>query len=66
MEEFASLAAKQGARVIAAEEAGFDGGAMEAEAWAYLAVRSLKGLPLTYPGTTGVNEPVTGGVLVRA
>ncbi|WP_454700925.1 anhydro-N-acetylmuramic acid kinase [Agrobacterium burrii] len=66
MEEFASLAAKQGAKVIAAEEAGFDGGAMEAEAWAYLAVRSLKGLPLTYPGTTGVKEPVTGGVLVRS
>ncbi|MRG65123.1 anhydro-N-acetylmuramic acid kinase, partial [Rhizobium pusense] len=65
MAEFADLAAKVGARVIAAEEAGFDGGAMEAEAWAYLAVRSLKGLPLTYPGTTGVKEPVTGGVLVR-
>ena len=65
MEEFAGLAAKVGARVIAAEEVGFDGGAMEAEAWAYLAVRSLKGLPLTYPGTTGVKEPVTGGVLVR-
>ncbi len=66
MEEFAGLAAKVGARVIAAEEAGFDGGAMEAEAWAYLAVRSLKGLPLTYPGTTGVTQPVTGGVLVRS
>lgn len=66
MAEFAGLAAKVGARVIAAEEAGLDGGAMEAEAWAYLAVRSLKGLPLTYPGTTGVSEPVTGGVLVRA
>ncbi|NTF32263.1 anhydro-N-acetylmuramic acid kinase [Rhizobium skierniewicense] len=65
MREFAEQAAKQGAKVIAAEQAGFDGGAMEAEAWAYLAVRSLRGLPLTYPGTTGVTQPVTGGVLAR-
>ncbi|MDP4824203.1 MAG: anhydro-N-acetylmuramic acid kinase, partial [Aestuariivirgaceae bacterium] len=54
------------ARVIAAEEAGFDGDAMEAEAWGYLAVRSLKGLPLSFPGTTKVEEPVTGGVLHQA
>jgi anhydro-N-acetylmuramic acid kinase len=46
-----------------AEDFGFDGDAMEAEAWAYLAVRSLKGLPLTFPGTTKVGEPTTGGVL---
>ena len=52
-----------GATVIAAEDAGLDGDAMEAEAWAYLAVRSLKGLPLTFPATTGVAAPVTGGVL---
>lgn len=65
MAEFSTMAAEQGARVIAAETAGFDGGSMEAEAWAYLAVRSLEGLPLTYPGTTGVNAPVTGGVLGR-
>lgn len=52
------------AMVIAAEEAGFDGDSMEAEAWAYLAVRSLKGLPLTFPATTGCREPVSGGVLV--
>lgn len=49
--------------VIAAEAAGFDGDAMEAEAWAYLAVRSLKRLPLTFPSTTGCSAPVTGGVL---
>jgi anhydro-N-acetylmuramic acid kinase len=52
--------------VLTAEEAGFDGDAMEAEAWAYLAVRSLEGLPLTFPGTTGVGAPVSGGVLARA
>ncbi len=42
------------------------GDAVEAEAWAYLAVRSLKGLPITFPGTTGVAAPLTGGVLARA
>ena len=46
-----------------AEEAGLDGDAMEAEAWAYLAVRSLRQLPITYPGTTGAPRPITGGVL---
>jgi anhydro-N-acetylmuramic acid kinase len=51
--------------VQAAEHLGLDGDAVEAEAWAFLAVRSLRGLPLTYPGTTGVREPVTGGVLAK-
>jgi anhydro-N-acetylmuramic acid kinase len=52
-------------RVEPAEAFGFNGDAMEAEAWAYLAVRSLKGLPLSFPGTTGVPVPTAGGVLVR-
>ena len=63
MADLAALAETGGARVVTAEDAGLDGDAMEAEAWAYLAVRSLKGLPLTFPGTTGVREPVTGGIL---
>ncbi|MNU08118.1 anhydro-N-acetylmuramic acid kinase [compost metagenome] len=47
--------------MLAAEAIGFNGDSMEAEAWAYLAVRAQRGLPLTYPGTTGVRQPVTGG-----
>jgi anhydro-N-acetylmuramic acid kinase len=54
-----------GAEVILAEDAGLRGDFIEAEAWAYLAVRSLKGLPLTFPTTTGCKAPTTGGVLVR-
>jgi anhydro-N-acetylmuramic acid kinase len=46
-----------------AEEAGFNGDSMEAEAWAYLAVRSQKNLPISFPMTTGVSKPMTGGVL---
>lgn len=54
------------AQVMSADQAGFDADMMEAEAWAYLAVRSLKGLPLTFPSTTGCREPVTGGVLAKS
>jgi len=56
-------AERMGARVIVAEEVELDGDATEAEAWAYLAVRSARKLPLTFPTTTGCSEPVTGGVM---
>jgi anhydro-N-acetylmuramic acid kinase len=45
------------------EAVGWNGDALEAQAFAYLAVRSIKGLPLSYPGTTGVPAPQTGGRL---
>jgi anhydro-N-acetylmuramic acid kinase len=60
------IAAEVESAVVPAEAAGFDGDAVEAEAWAYLAVRSLRGLPITFPGTTGVAAPTCGGVLARA
>ncbi len=63
MRDLASLAEAAGGRVLAAEALGLNGDSMEAEAWAYLAVRSLRGLPLSYPGTTGVSRPVSGGRL---
>jgi len=52
--------------VIAAEDIGMNGDSMEAEAWAYLAVRCLGGLPITFPGTTGVPRPLRGGVIAHA
>ncbi|MEO1745651.1 MAG: anhydro-N-acetylmuramic acid kinase [Pseudomonadota bacterium] len=51
------------AEVSTADEAGFDTDMMEAQCWAYLAVRSLRGLPLTFPTTTGCEEACTGGIL---
>jgi len=60
------LAAHVDAPVVPVEALGFDGDAVEAEAWAYLAVRSLDRRPITYPGTTGVRVPLSGGVLARA
>jgi anhydro-N-acetylmuramic acid kinase len=59
----AMLKARTNAPVIAAEDAGWNGDALEAEAFAYLAMRSVKGLPLSLPTTTGVPQPMTGGKL---
>jgi anhydro-N-acetylmuramic acid kinase len=58
-------AAKTGAKVILAEDAALRGDFVEAEAWAYLAVRSLKSLPLTFPTTTGCRKAASGGILAR-
>jgi anhydro-N-acetylmuramic acid kinase len=44
---------------------GWNGDAIEAEGFAYMAVRSLKGLPISFPGTTGVKAAMVGGVLHR-
>ncbi len=49
-------------QVLVAEQVGWAGDAIEAQAFAYLAVRALRGLPLSWPTTTGVREPITGGV----
>ncbi|MCB1522055.1 MAG: anhydro-N-acetylmuramic acid kinase [Hyphomicrobiaceae bacterium] len=61
----AGLAERVENAVVPAEALGLNGDSIEAEAWAYLAVRSLVGLAITYPGTTGVSEPMRGGVLAR-
>jgi anhydro-N-acetylmuramic acid kinase len=53
------------AAVTRGSDLGWSGDAIEAQAFAYMAVRSLKGLPLTFPGTTGVPAPLSGGVLAK-
>lgn len=52
-------------RAIPSEEAGWRGDAIEAEAFAFLAARTLRGLPISFPQTTGVAAPLTGGRIVR-
>jgi anhydro-N-acetylmuramic acid kinase len=59
------LKARVNAPVLSAEEAGWNGDGLEAEGFAYLAMRSKKGLPLSLPTTTGVQQPMTGGKLHR-
>lgn len=53
------------ARVEVADALGWAGDAIEAQAFAFLAARSLRGFPLSYPHTTGVVRPMTGGVVAR-
>jgi anhydro-N-acetylmuramic acid kinase len=53
-------------KVATIEAAGWNGDATEAEGFAYLAVRSMLGLPLSLPSTTGVSAPITGGIYHRA
>ncbi len=45
------------------ESVGWQGDVLEAQAFGFLAVRSLYGLPVSLPATTGVNRPLTGGHL---
>ena len=47
------------------DDFGIDGDFVESQAFAYLAVRSFLGLPISYPETTGCKEPCTGGVIVE-
>jgi anhydro-N-acetylmuramic acid kinase len=61
----AMIAKYCGLDVILADQLSWDGDAIEAQGFAYLAYRCLHGLPITYPGTTGVSEPMSGGVLVK-
>lgn len=47
--------------VESVEAVGWNGDHLEAEAFAFLAIRAVRGLPLSLPGTTGVRVPVSGG-----
>ena len=51
--------------VLTTEDVGWDGDAMEAEGFAYMAVRSVLDLPISFPSTTGCPSPMTGGELCK-
>ncbi|CAM5771709.1 anhydro-N-acetylmuramic acid kinase [Bosea minatitlanensis] len=59
------LARRLGVPVEPVEAVGWDGDALEAQIFAYFAIRSVRGLPLSLPATTGVPRPLTGGRLHR-
>ncbi|HWF01199.1 MAG TPA: anhydro-N-acetylmuramic acid kinase [Caulobacteraceae bacterium] len=61
----AAIAERAPMRVRTAEEVGWRGDSIEAEAFAYLAARTARGLPISFPGTTGVPRPMTGGRIRR-
>jgi anhydro-N-acetylmuramic acid kinase len=59
----AMIEARTGVPTAPVEAVGWNGDALEAEAFAWLAVRHLAGLPLSWPETTGVSAPCPGGRL---
>jgi anhydro-N-acetylmuramic acid kinase len=61
----AMLKARAGVEAVPAEVVGWHGDAIEAECFAFLAVRVLRGLPISFPTTTGAPQPMTGGRLAR-
>jgi len=61
----ASIAQRIGAPLDSAEDYGWRGDAVEAEGFAYLAARTARGLPISFPGTTGCPAPMTGGRIVE-
>lgn len=62
----AMLADRTGLVVEPGDSIGWNGDGIEAEGFAYMAVRTLRGLPISFPGTTGVAQPIGGGVIHRA
>jgi anhydro-N-acetylmuramic acid kinase len=61
----AALRARLPAPVDPVEAVGWDGDALEAQCFGFLAVRSLAGLPISFPGTTGAHAPLSGGSVVE-
>jgi anhydro-N-acetylmuramic acid kinase len=61
----AMLAERSGLQTTTAAELGWAGDFIEAEAFAFLAARSIAGLPLSFPTTTGVPRPMPGGIVAR-
>ncbi|MDQ0837499.1 anhydro-N-acetylmuramic acid kinase [Sphingomonas faeni] len=61
----AMIAERTGLVVEPTDVLGWNGDALEAEGFAYMAVRTLKGLAISFPGTTGVPVAMVGGVVDR-
>jgi anhydro-N-acetylmuramic acid kinase len=59
----AALRVRLAVPVEPVESVGWDGDALEAQCFGHLAVRVKRGLPLSFPGTTGVPQPMVGGHL---
>ncbi|RFB78354.1 anhydro-N-acetylmuramic acid kinase [Methylovirgula sp. 4M-Z18] len=57
----AMLEQRAGVSAVSADTLGWRGDAVEAECFAFLAVRALRGIPISFPATTGVSQPMAGG-----
>jgi anhydro-N-acetylmuramic acid kinase len=61
-----ALAKRLSVSVEPIEAIGYDGDALEAQCFAYLAIRARRGLPLSLPTTTGAPQAMTGGAFWSA
>jgi anhydro-N-acetylmuramic acid kinase len=62
----AMIAERTGLLPEPSDSHGWNGDALEAEGFAYMAVRTLAGLPISFPGTTGAPHPLPGGIIHRS
>ncbi len=62
----AALRARLTAPVDPVEAVGWDGDMLEAQCFGHLAARVLRRLPLSFPGTTGVPQPLPGGRIAES
>lgn len=62
----AALRGALNATVESAETVGWNGDALEAQCFGFLAARTALGLPISFPGTTGVSQPMSGGKMISA
>ncbi len=61
----AEIARRSATPVSTAEDVGWRGDSIEAEAFAYLAARTTRGLPISFPGTTGMAVAMSGGTIAH-
>ena len=59
------IARRTGLSPESSDSLGWNGDSVEAEGFAYMAVRTLEGLPISFPGTTGTTNPLPGGMIYR-
>jgi anhydro-N-acetylmuramic acid kinase len=60
------ISARSEVSIETAESYGWRGDAIEAECFAFLAARKIANLPISFPKTTGVKQPITGGKIAKA
>ena len=56
---------KENNKIKLIDEYGVNGDFVESQAFAYLAIRSYLNLPISFPETTDVNKPCTGGIIIK-
>ena len=60
-----SLKKKIKNNIFSIDDLGVNGDYIESQAFAFLAIRSFKGLPISFPSTTNCKEPSIGGIIIK-